>query len=54
MLGGPGQHVPGMGLNVTLNSSQYDPAFNTLAAAGSFKLPNIGRATHFSQAGAPT
>jgi hypothetical protein len=45
------------GLNVTLNSSSYDPASGTMGpvgAGGSFKLPNIGRTTHFSQAGAPS
>lgn len=50
------QPLGGAGLNMTLHSS-HDPASASLAAAGaaasSFKLPNIARATHFSQAGAP-
>ena len=43
---------------MTLNSSSFDPASNSMMApvnaVGSFKLPNIGRTTHFSQAGAPS
>jgi len=58
----PGQaamshQIGAAGLNATLHSSSQDPASTSLAgvgaAASSFKLPNITRGTHFSQAGAP-